>query len=294
MTNLFQLECPSNTHILSDGYLIELARAIEAAAGEHGYDLLLHLGTQRRGSSESKAVDGLIIAAGQETTEAEINLLTSSGRIPAVVIMDASAAPMPLVSSVRLDHLTGVREALSLLSAYGHQRIAYIGSGQPGAAVSKALPSIMAEIGLPWQQDYIVEAGAASEAGTRAAAELLALPNPPTAFFARTDILAAAVVQAALQMGLSVPRDISVIGHDNIELAAHVSPPLTTVAVDIPSIAKAGGRLLDLDDCRRQILQPNSRHAPYCPRIRWTGFAAVSRPKAGALRRALNPTGSAT
>ncbi len=48
VTHLFQLECPCNTHILSDGYLIELARAIEAAAGEHGYDLLLHLGTQRR------------------------------------------------------------------------------------------------------------------------------------------------------------------------------------------------------------------------------------------------------
>lgn len=239
VTNLFQLECPCNTHILSDGYLIELARAIESAAGEHGYDLLLHLGTQRRGSSELKAVDGLIIVAGQETTEAEINLLTSSGRIPSVVIMDASATPVSLVPSVRLDHLTGVREALSLLSAHGHERIAYIGSGQPGAAVSNALPSIMAEIGLPWNPDYIVEAGAAAEAGAQAAAGLLKRPVPPTAFFARTDILANAVVQTAQQMGLSVPGDISVIGHDNIELAAHVNPPLTTVAVDIPSVARA-------------------------------------------------------
>ena len=235
---MIRIECPSTTHILSDRYLVELAREVEEVAGAHGYDLLLHLGSHRAdGGGDADDVDGLVIVAGVETTAGDIRRLTQNGHTPAVVIAWAAPLPFPAASYVCLDTLPGVREALSLLASLGHSRIGYVGSGRAGQRLRDAFPALMTDAGLTWDPKLAWEAGVTPEDGSRAAQELLVLPNPPTALFARTDILASGIVQGVTSLGLSVPGDISVIGHDNIEAAALVNPPLTTVAVNIPDIA---------------------------------------------------------
>lgn len=235
---LIRLECPHSTHILSDRYLIELARGVEEAAGRHGYDLLLHLGRHRSGGVEGQDVDGLIIVAGSETTADDLRILTQGGRIPAVVIAWATPLDFPAAAYICLDTLPGVREALALLFQLGHRRVGYIGSGQPGHRLRDALPQLMAEAGLSWDAALAREAGLTAADGCRVALDLLVMPAPPTALFARTDILASGIVQGVLQSGKTVPGDVSVIGHDNIESAALVSPPLTTVAVNFPEVAE--------------------------------------------------------
>jgi len=242
---LIRIECPSTTHILSDRYLVELAREIEEVASAHGYDLLLHLGSHRTdGGGDAEDVDGLVIVAGVETTADDLRRLTQNGHTPAVVIASAAPLPFPAASYVCLDTLPGVREALSLLAGYGHSRVGYVGSGRAGQRLRDAFPTLMAEAGLLWDPKLTWEAGVTPEDGSRAARELLSLPDPPTALFARTDILASGIVQGVFSLGLSVPGDISVIGHDNIEAAALVNPPLTTVAVNIPDIAALAVRAL--------------------------------------------------
>jgi DNA-binding LacI/PurR family transcriptional regulator len=67
---------------------------------------------------------------------------------------------------------------------------------------------------------------------------LLAAPLPPTAVFARTDILAMGALRAIRDMGLRVPEDISLIGHDDIRLAELSDPPLTTVRIDTGRIGR--------------------------------------------------------
>jgi LacI family transcriptional regulator len=130
------------------------------------------------------------------------------------------------------------------LADLGHRHVGYIGSGQIGDRLRAAFPNLMAESHLPWDSALMIEAGVTPDAGRRAALALLALPAPPTALFARTDILASGAVQAVSQLGKSVPADISVIGHDNIEAAALVNPPLTTVAINIPDVAALAVRSL--------------------------------------------------
>ena len=240
---LIRIECPYNTHILSDRYLVELARGVEEVAGDHGYDLLLHLGTRRAEPGTEQDVDGLVIVAGAETTADDLRSLTHDGRVPAVVIAWATPLDFPAASYVCLD-TQGVREALALLAQLGHQRVGYVGSGQPGYRLRDALPSLMAEAGLAWDPRLAREAGTTPDEGCQAALDLLALPVPPTAIFARTDVLASGVVQAVSLLGKTVPGDVSVIGHDNIEAAALVNPPLTTVAVDIPKLAALAVRSL--------------------------------------------------
>jgi DNA-binding LacI/PurR family transcriptional regulator len=243
---LLQLECPFNTHILADRYLVELARALEEAARGQGYDLLLHLGTHHN-IAESQTVDGVIIMGAPEITEATLRQFTCAGRTPAVVITELNPIPGARTSYVCLDTLTGVREAIHLLAMHGHRRVGYIGNGYPGYRLPSALTEIMSEVGLTWNPELSIEAGETQELGTQAAMALLKRQSRPTALFCRTDILAGAAVQGALELGLRVPEDVSVIGHDDIEIAAYLSPPLTTVSLNIPRIASAAmGSLLTM------------------------------------------------
>ncbi len=236
--SLIRLECPYQANILSDRYLVEMARAVEEAADVHGYDLLLHLGSRQRGD-EALAVDGLVVVAAPETTSDDLRRLTGDGRTPAVVIVEAQPLDFPPASYVCLDTLSGVREALQRLAALGHRRVGYIGSAWASRHLRPALPRLIAEAGLTWDPALAVEAGVAQEDGFRTTLHLLALPSPPTALFARTDVLASGALQAARHLGLAVPQALSVIGHDDIEVAAVADPPLTTVAVDIPRAAAA-------------------------------------------------------
>ena len=235
---LFQLECPFNTHVLADRYLVELARALEQAARDQGYDLLLHLGTHHN-TAEVQTVDGVIIMSAPEITEAHLRQFTCAGRIPAVVITELAPILAPRTSYVCVDTLSGVREAFELLAAQGHRSVGYVGIGLPGYRLPSALKELMSDVGMTWDPDIIVEAGETQIAGFRAATDLLKRHPRPTALFCRTDLLATAAVQAAHELSLRVPEDVSVIGHDDIEMAALWNPPLTTVSLNIPVIANA-------------------------------------------------------
>lgn len=234
---MIRLECPHRAHVLSDQYLVELARGVEEVAGDHGYDLLLHLSARRTDAVDVQDVDGLVIVAGPDLTADDLRQLTNGGRTPSVVIVGTAPPNFPAASYVCLDTLPGVREALNRLAMLGHRRVGYIGSGPPGQRLRDAFPQLMEEAGLQWDPDLAIEAGLTPDDGRRAAVALLSLPSPPTALFARTDVLASGAVQGVTQMGKTVPGDVSVIGHDNIEAAALVNPPLTTVAINLPDVA---------------------------------------------------------
>ena len=89
--------------------------------------------------------------------------------------------------------------------------------------------------------DFSIESGAAS------AEQLLDRPDPPTAIFCFNDEMAIGVIDVARKRGVSVPRDLSVVGFDDIRFARHVEPPLTTVATDRTGMARAAVDLV-LDD----------------------------------------------
>src|SRR5262249_18444960 len=92
--------------------------------------------------------------------------------------------------------------------------------------------------------------------GGRALCELLAQREPPTAVFARTDGLAFGVLSAAHRLGLRIPEDLSIVGHDDVSFAELTEPPLTTVRVDCINLAKLAAdnlvSLLDDSDTRTE------------------------------------------
>jgi LacI family transcriptional regulator len=82
------------------------------------------------------------------------------------------------------------------------------------------------------------------QSGYQAAKELLALDNPPTAIFAANDIMAAGVIDAAHDLGLRVPDDVSVIGYDDRDVARFLKPSLTTVRLPMADIGSAAAQML--------------------------------------------------
>jgi LacI family transcriptional regulator len=75
-------------------------------------------------------------------------------------------------------------------------------------------------------------------------ADLLALDEPPTAVFAASDMMALGAIRAVGDAGLGVPVDVSVIGYDDMQLAGHMNPPLTTIRQDKAGLGAAAGSAL--------------------------------------------------
>jgi LacI family transcriptional regulator len=101
------------------------------------------------------------------------------------------------------------------------------------------------QAGIPYDGRLVVEGNFMEARGRTAASELLALESPPTAIFASSDSAAFGALAAIRGAGLSVPRDISVVGFDDIPEAAVATPPLTTVRQPLLEMGGLALRLLD-------------------------------------------------
>ena len=167
-------------------------------------------------------------------------------RIPFVVVDtdSATSAPVPTVGS---NNWNGGLLATRHLIALGHRRIAVI-SGPEGVLCSRArvagFRSAHDEAGLPVDEDLVRYGNFYVDAGFQHATELLSRPNRPTAIFAGSDMQAMGVMRAARRLGLDVPTDVSVIGYDNIPVAAWIGPGLTTVNQPLREMATTATRML--------------------------------------------------
>jgi DNA-binding LacI/PurR family transcriptional regulator len=133
---------------------------------------------------------------------------------------------------VDLDSQAGMFAAVSHLVAQGHRRIAFLGMPLAYAYAQhryEGYLQALAAAGLPADPALVVT-NVAAETETRAAVErLLRLPHPPTAIAAASDLLAIAALRAIEDAGLRPGNDLAVVGFDDLPLAAHTRPALTTV-----------------------------------------------------------------
>lgn len=112
--------------------------------------------------------------------------------------------------------------------------------------------SALESAGVPVDAELVREGDFHHEAGYAAGLELLRLPQPPTAVFTGNDLQALGLYEAARELGVRIPEDLSVVGFDDLPLARWVGPPLTTVRQPLTEMAEAAARLvLDLGRGRR-------------------------------------------
>ena len=130
--------------------------------------------------------------------------------------------------------------------------------------------------GIRYDPDLVVDGNFHYEAGYSAGLELLRRPDRPTAVFTGNDLQALGLYEAARELGMSVPRDLSVVGFDDLPLSTWISPPLTTVRQPLTEMAEAAARLvLDLSrgrepstlrvDLATRLVERSSTAAPFVP-----------------------------
>ena len=92
--------------------------------------------------------------------------------------------------------------------------------------------TLLEAAGYPFDPTLLIYGDSSAQSGERAAHALLTRSDPPSAIFATNDLMAIGALSAAWKLGLAVPRDLSVVGFDDIALSAYTTPPLTTVLID--------------------------------------------------------------
>jgi DNA-binding LacI/PurR family transcriptional regulator len=151
------------------------------------------------------------------------------------------------VSSVRCDDVDGGYQATRYLIGLGHRAIATIhGPTRETCTTDRLLGyrQALAEAGLKVDPALVVEGDWSPESGHRAVQRLLASQRPFTAIFAQNDRMAIGAIRALQDAGLGVPEDVSVIGFDDIPLAAYCHPPLTTLYQPMEECGRRAVRLL--------------------------------------------------
>jgi LacI family transcriptional regulator len=246
-------------HRLGSSWSMEIIRGVEDAAAENHLSVILsELGGVHRpprawlDATMLRPPVGVLMVASR-LSEAQQRAL-SRRSIPLVVI-DTDGEPPPDVPTVGSDNWNGGLIATRHLLALGHRRIAAV-SGPADMLCSRArldgFRSAHAEAGLTVDDDLILPGNFYVESGYRAAHDLLQRRDRPTAIFAGSDMAALGVLRAAHELGISVPRDLSVVGYDDLSLAAWSTPALTTVRQPLAEMgALATTMLVDMIDDRR-------------------------------------------
>ncbi len=201
------------------GYGVVLGNASDDPERELAYiDLLL-----------DRRVDGLIVASSRATRRHAERL--ASARMPVVLVN--SDAPASELHGIATDHRAGSRLAAEHLLALGHRRIAHISASDELAAAAaprrEGIQDALAAAGIDPATLLVAESDGSVDGGAAATRRLLAEDPRPTAIACYNDLVAIGALRTLRRAGLSVPGDMSVIGFDDIDLAAWTDPPLTTV-----------------------------------------------------------------
>ncbi|MDI1465164.1 LacI family DNA-binding transcriptional regulator [Catellatospora sp. KI3] len=165
--------------------------------------------------------------------------------IPFVVVDPTSELPdgVPFVGAT---NWAGGRSAARHLVELGHRRIAMVAGPEQLLCCQARVDgyrSALAAAGLPTDPGLVARAELTLDGGQAAGLALLNRPDPPTAIFASNDLQALGVYQAARRLGLRIPADLSVVGFDDLPLAALVDPALTTVRQPLTEMAVAATEL---------------------------------------------------
>lgn len=219
-------------------------------------------------------VDGVVMVVPRNFED----IVSSLNRyeLPYVIIDHRSETPDE--ASVTATNRKGMLEATRYLMALGHRRIGFI-TGRMDIACShdrlQGYREGLDEVGLDYDASLVLEGDFLQASGFQQATNLLELENRPTAILVSNDMMAFGALEAVRVMGLTIGRDVSIIGFDDVFLSSQTYPPLTTVRQPLGDMGEVAlDMLVDLIQDRRVlnsrrelstelIVRETTGHAPY-------------------------------
>jgi len=220
---------------ISNPFFPELIKAIETAAFERGYNVIL-LNTNYdpgRAADYVRRLSELNVAGvALMTSELDSDLFKQITHRRVSVVFDNTDLAADRTSNVCVDYASGIEEAVRHLVSLGHRRIAHIaGSSRiPSGAIRREAFHYFIKRYLPDEPaPAVYEGDFRLDGGRAAASEMLSAPEMPTGVVVANDMMALGAMREFRKAGLSIPRDISIVGFDDIAFAALSEPPLTTI-----------------------------------------------------------------
>jgi LacI family transcriptional regulator len=255
---------------ITNPFFAKVARGVLDTAQDRGYDVFL-CNSDMRPREEIRAlysladhgVDGAIIflPAWGDLEKLE----TFAKQYPPLVLVNRSLAEHPGISLVMADIEKGATLAIDHLVSKGHTAIGMLaGRWNPTAGVDElkrvqGFRAALAAHGIAVVEDWILPGQPTRDFGYKATLQLLTQYPQITAIFGYNDLLAVGAIQACTELGRRVPDDCAVTGFDDIELAALVTPPLTTIRMHKYELGyQAATRLLEM------LADPDGDYPPIC------------------------------
>ena len=222
---------------ISNPFFPELVKSIETAAFERGYDLILsntNYEAARTSSYMQRLIERKVAGVALMTSELDTELIEKlARRRVCVVFLDLGSAGQ-CMNNIVVDYGTGIEEAIEHLCALGHREIAFVGGPRHLRSAEKRLDAFRASLArhLPASEPQIYDGDFKLDGGRRAARALMERGDRmPTAVVVANDMMALGVMQEFRECGIEVPRDVSIVGFDDIAFAQLAAPPLTTVSL---------------------------------------------------------------
>lgn len=227
---------------ISSSFYENVTVACERAADQQDYTLLImsSLGNDELGRRQifrmyGQNVDALVLIGGSlDSVTANEEFIEQINHMCRVMPVISSGKPAGAENlKVALDEAGSMDIAMNHLLELGHTKIAMIG-GRKGAnsTLEKRIRyrTALANHGIAWREDYLLETEHyTNPEGYRAMKKLLKNPDRPTAVVAINDACATGILRAALEEGLEIPRDLSLISFDNTYLSEMVTPQITSI-----------------------------------------------------------------
>lgn len=237
--------CPE----IRSGYYAQIVTALESYLRQRGFGMLLGFTdfvhqheTALLDRLRQQSVSGIVCVTEHEKIEYDLRTFRRVYDMPVVVV--ATVIAIEDFDYVKVNDALGVRMAVAHLHGLGHSLVGFVGD-----SVSRQRRDVFAEAlvqhGIAVREDYIRMGPERFEVGGYLRMkELLGQRIPPTAILAAYDDVAIGAMRAIAEAGLSVPRDISVVGIDGIQVGGYLPTGLTSVACDTVEMAETAARIL--------------------------------------------------
>ena len=194
----------------------------------------------------SNRADGMVLFDGSLDAQQLYDLRTPEGRFPLVVACDE--LPDSRLHSVMTDNRAAAARATNYLIGLGHRRIGHIHSPSKNPALTSdrllGFGDALAAAGLEQRPEWVLDGDFSMASGEAAGRAFLALDERPTAMFSGNDEMAIGFLSVLRSAGIECPRDISIVGFDDITVARCLVPPLTTILQPREEIGRLATKVL--------------------------------------------------
>ena len=215
-----------------------------------GYQLLLTISSNGVELLNQLRVGGIIIWRDIVSSDPQVYEKYSDLRMPGFILGTYKAMSIP---HIMIDREACIRDAIRYLKACGHTRIGFVG-GKPHEVKVEAYRRTLRDMDLESHEDWFIPSESTWEGGYQAMKSFPLNDSSPTSFIGLNNLVSKGALRAILERGYSVPKDISLIGYDNLPEMGRTEVPLTTVG---PSLEEMASQSVDL----LEALMENPSHA---------------------------------